>query len=63
MKEENHQEEEKGEKGSIEEVVTAPDEGALLLVKRFLFGVQEIEEELKENPFHIQKEKTIISAP
>jgi len=63
MKEENPQEEEKEGKGTIEEVVTPPDESELLLAKRVLFGIQKIEEEPKEIPFHIQKEKTIISAP
>jgi len=46
-------EEEEEEKGSIEEVVTLPDEGELLLVKRVLFGFQWIEEEpLKRTVSH-----------
>jgi len=62
-KEEETQEKEKEEEASIEEVVTPPDEGELLLVKRVLFGFQRIEEEPKEDPFNIPEEKAIISTP
>jgi len=50
------------EKESIE-VVTQADEGELLHVKRVLFGFQRMTKEPKENPFHTQEEKAIISIP
>jgi len=67
MKEDKNREEEgvkleETKKESIE-LVEQVDEGELLLARRVLIGFQRIKEEPKENPVHVQGERTILATP
>jgi len=63
MKEEKPQEEENEGKGSIEEMVTPPNEGELLVVKRVFLASKGLKKNPKKTLFTSKKKRPLSLPP